>query len=223
LGDGADERARGVTEGLDTERLAILVHEVRSPVAALGAIAETVAEPELDASARRELVRLSLAACRGVERIVTDVAVASIRPEWMDPAALVRDAVSAAALRGARVEIDVPSGLPVIEGDPSRLRQLLDNLISNAVVHGPPTGIVVVRAEAGDEVRISVSDTGDGIPVEQQERIFEPGVRLDSRTPGSGLGLPLARAIAEGHRGSLTVTSVPGLTTFTVALPLAGR
>jgi two-component system, sensor histidine kinase len=212
-----------VTAGPNAERLAILVHEVRSPVAALSAIAETFGEPELDSHARHELVRLSVAACRGVERIVTDIAVVSIQSEWMDPEALVRDAVSAAALRGAHVEADVAPDLPVIEGDPSRLRQLLDNLITNAVVHGPPNGLVVVHADADETVRIRVSDTGGGIPAGEQERIFDVGVRLGRSSPGSGLGLALARAIAEGHGGSLTVSSGDSGTTFTVTLPLPGR
>ena len=211
-----------MSDGLDAARLAILVHEVRSPVAALGAIAETYAEPELDRHARHELIRLSVAACRGVERILTDVAVASIQPELVDPEALVRDAVSAAALGGAPVEVDLASNLPWIEGDPSRLRQVLDNLITNAVLHGPSSGVVVVRAEADETLRISVSDAGDGIPLDEQERIFEVGVRLDRSTPGSGIGLPLARAIAEGHGGSLNVATRKGTTTFTVTLPLAG-
>ena len=109
----------------------------------------------------------------------------------------------------------------MIDGDPSRLRQVLDNLISNAVRHGSASDVVLVRAEVDGMLRISVSDHGEGIPLEQQERIFDVGVRLDSTSPGTGLGLALARAIAEGHGGSLTVASTPGEgTTFTLALPL---
>jgi signal transduction histidine kinase len=211
-----------MTQGLDAERLAVLVHEVRSPVAALAAIAETFSEAELDEGARLELVRLSTSACRAVERIVADVAVASIHAELVDPELLVRDAVSAAVLRGALVEASLTPDLPVIEGDPSRIRQVLDNLISNAVQHGSTrSGPVLVRAEVDEMLRISVCDTGDGIPPEQQERIFGVGVRLDPDSPGTGLGLALSRAIAEGHGGTLTVVSAPGEgTTFTLALPL---
>jgi signal transduction histidine kinase len=210
-----------MTNGLDAERIAVLVHEVRSPVAALSAIAETVSEAELDHAARLELARLSISACRGVERIVTDVAVASIHTERVDADELVRQAVAAAALRGAVVDADLALDLPEIDGDPARLRQVLDNLISNAVRHGSPTEAVLVRAEVDGMLRISVSDRGDGIPLEQQERIFDVGVRLDRESPGAGLGLPLARAIAEAHGGSLTVASAPGAgTTFTLALPL---
>jgi signal transduction histidine kinase len=210
-----------VTDGLDAERLAVLVHEVRSPVAALSAIAETFSEGELDREGRLELVRLSLSACRGVERIVTDLAVASIHTEQVDLGAVVLQAVSAARLRGALVEADLAPDLPSIEGDPYRLRQVLDNLISNAVRHGSPSEVVRVRAQVDGLLRLSVSDSGDGIPPEHQERIFDVGVRLDTSSPGRGLGLALSRAIAEGHGGSLTVSSVPGEgTTFTLTLPL---
>jgi signal transduction histidine kinase len=210
-----------MTDGLDAERIAVLVHEVRSPVAALSAIAETLSEAELDHAARLELARLSISACRGVERIVTDVAVASIHTERVDSDELVRQAVAAAALRGTLVDADLALDLPEIDGDRARLRQVLDNLISNAVRHGSPTQAVLVRAEVDGMLRISVSDSGDGIPLEQQERIFDVGVRLDPESPGAGLGLPLARAIAEAHGGSLTVASAPGAgTTFTLALPL---
>jgi signal transduction histidine kinase len=196
---------------------------VRSPVAALAAIAGTFPQPSLDTAARLELVRLSLAACRGVERIVTDLAVASIRAEPVDAEVLVRAAVKAAALGGARVEITVVGALPAIDGDPTRIRQVLDNLIANAIVHGPQSGVVSVRAEAGEMLRISVSDSGDGIPPDQRERIFESGVRLSGDRPGSGLGLSLARAIAEGHGGALVLEPSADVgATFTLALPLPG-
>ena len=92
-----------MTPSLDSERLAVLVHEVRSPVAALSAIAEAL-DADTDLETRRELVRLASLACRGVERVVTDAAVASIRSEPIDPEQLVRDVVAGAVVRGAHVE-----------------------------------------------------------------------------------------------------------------------
>lgn len=209
-----------MTQILDAERLAVLVHEVRSPVAALSAIAEAL-DGDTDVDTRREFVRLVTLACRGVERVVADVAVASIRFEPIDPEQLVRDVVAGAVVRGADVELTVVGELPAIDADPFRLRQALDNLIANALVHGPAEGPVSIRAEAASAVLISVTDCGNGIAAEELDRIFDVGVRLDPASRGSGFGLPLARAIVDGHDGSLTVTSSPDEgTTFTIALPL---
>ena len=211
-----------MTASLDAERLAVLVHELRSPVAALSAIAETLAEGELDREARRTLVRLVVLACGGIERIVADVSVASIRLDSVDPIRVVQDAVAAARLRGSSVELSVPEKAPLVQADASRLAQVLDNLIANALVHGAPDAPVSVSLEVDEVVRFVVSDTGPGIPPDELERIFEPGVRLGpNRTAGAGLGLALSRAIAEGHGGALTAESSSGAgATFTVSLPV---
>jgi signal transduction histidine kinase len=206
---------------LDADRLAVLVHEVRSPVAALSAIAETLARGELDSEGRHTLVRLVLLACASIERIVTDASVVSIRLEQIDPVELVGDVVAAAALRGARIELTSQDGVPAIGADPPRLRQVLDNLIVNALVHAGPDEPVAVAVRVDTMVRISVSDVGPGIPAEALERIFEPRVRLDpDGTSGAGLGLTIARTVTEGHGGTLTVESSSGAgATFTVSLP----
>jgi two-component system sensor histidine kinase BaeS len=208
-----------MTPNLNSERLAVLVHEVRSPVAALSAIGEAL-DGDTDVETRREFVRLVILACRAVERVVTDAAVASIRTERIDPEQLLRDVVAGAVVRGAHVELAVVGALPVVDADASRLRQALDNLISNALVHGPAEGLVSIRAEAASAVLISVTDRGPGITADELDRIFDVGVQLDPASSGSGFGLPLARAIVDGHGGSLTVTSTPGEgTTFTIVLP----
>ena len=206
----------------EPDRLAILLHEVRSPVAALRVIVDAVRRDDLEPSALREVVGLALAACRGIERIVTDVTAASVRPEDVDPGSLVRAAAAAASLSGARVRARVAPGLPRVSADPLRLRQALDNLVSNALVHGGPDAEVVVSAVSdGSHVLLTVADTGVGIPEEEQSRIFEPGVRFDRATTGTGLGLMVTRAIAEGHGGTLTVESQPGRgSMFTIGLPI---
>ena len=206
----------------DGDRLAFLVHEVRSPVAALSAIAAALADGDLDEGTQRELAGLALAACRGIERVVGDAAVGSVRLEEVDIGRLARESVAAAVLGGASVRASVAADLPRIDADPLRLRQAVDNLVANAVTHSPPGGEVVVNARMGEgEILVSVSDQGGGIPVEEQERIFEPGVRLATALPGSGIGLAVARAIAEAHGGRLTVESAPGEgATFTLVLPL---
>ena len=206
----------------DTQRLAVLVHEVRSPVAALSAIAAAFADESLESSGRLELARLVISACRGIERVVLDAATASVRLERVDVGALVRQVAAAASLVGTRVEPSVAADLPRITADPLRLRQALDNLVANALTHAGSDGVVSVSATpSGRYVLLSVSDSGFGVPLMEQERIFEAGVRLNPDRAGSGLGLAIARAIAEAHGGKLTLTSIPDKgATFTIALPV---
>ena len=212
-----------MSRALDADRIAVLVHEVRSPVAAMSAIAETLVDGEVDREGRKTLIHLAVLACTGIERIVTDVAVASIRLEPVDPLHLVGDVVAAANVRNAAVELATSTEVPLVQGDPSRLTQALDNLIANALAHGSSDEPVSVTVTADTMVRIAVSDNGSGIAPDDLDRIFEPHVRLEpDAVPGSGLGLALARAIAEGHGGSLAVTSRVGVgATFVLSLPFA--
>jgi signal transduction histidine kinase len=167
-----------------------------------------------------ELVRLALSACRGIERIVADVVITSLRLESVDVAALVADAVATARLRGAVVEADLAEDLPRLEADPARLRQALDNLLANAMTHGRGASVVVSAGAADGVVKISVEDGGPGIPEAELERIFDPGVRLDRATHGSGLGLAVTRGVAQAHGGRVEVVSSEGRgTTFILELP----
>jgi signal transduction histidine kinase len=213
-----------MSSNLDADRLAVLVHEVRSPVAALSAIAGTLVEGELETGARRELVRLSTLACRAIERIVADAAVTSIHRETLNPVALANDVVTAARVRGVPIAFVAPNAVPAVDADRARLRQALDNLITNAVVHGGPGVEISVALRVDDALRIDVSDSGPGIAEDELERIFDTGVRLDPARPGMGIGLALTRSIAEGHGGTLTVESRLGRgTVFTLSLPLGDR
>jgi len=109
---------------------------------------------------------------------------------------------------------------------PVRLRQLLGNVVANAIRHTPAGGAVTVRSRrAGDRLVVEVGDTGGGITAEDLPKVFERFWRADASrsrtTGGSGLGLPIARHLAEAHGGTVTVTSRLGEgSTFTVNLPL---
>lgn len=206
----------------DREQIALLVHEVRSPTAALAAILSALTEAEVDAESLRTLVELSLAACDSINRILGDAALGTLRLEDVDIGAIVRGAVTSAVLGGGRVRANVDAEAPVIVGDPVRLRQALDNLIENAVAASGPDGEVNVGVHADDQaVVVSVADCGEGIPVGEQARIFEAGARLGPRDDGRGLGLAIVRAVAEGHGGTAAVESSPGNgATFTITLPI---
>ena len=202
----------------ETDRLAVLAHEVRSPVAALAAIAE--AYPAADAATRRRLLELAAAAVAGLERLLADAAPASLLLERLDAGRLAVDAAETAALGGALVVAETEAGLEV-GGDPERLRQALDNLIANAVAHSPGGGVVTVTARReGESVVLAVVDEGDGIAAADLARVFEPGVRLTIDRPGSGLGLAVVRTIARAHGGEVEVVSSPGQgATFRLVLP----
>ena len=150
-----------------------------------------------------------------------DIAVASVRMGSLDAAAIARDAAAAFSVRGASVVAEGVGHPLVVDADPVRLRQALDNLIANALTHSGSGGAVTVRvALTHDDVQIAVLDVGRGIPHDELARIFEPGVRLATDTTGSGLGLALSRAIVEAHGGTIAVDSTVGEgSTFTIRLP----
>jgi signal transduction histidine kinase len=121
--------------------------------------------------------------------------------------------------------LDVPEKLDPLPCDEALLRQVLVNLVENALKYSPDGGRVGVRvADERDRVRIDVRDEGLGIPPSEQQRVFEKFYRLDPEMArgigGSGLGLYISRKIVEQMDGSLSVRSAPGVgSTFTVVLP----
>ncbi len=121
---------------------------------------------------------------------------------------------------GHQLLIHIPDSLPSLEADPVKLRQALSNIVRNGFEAISGSGSVELTACAQkDQLLIQVKDNGCGIPAEHLEKIFLP---FSSEKPeGTGLGLAIASRVAEAHGGSLRVTSVPGDTVFTMALPLS--
>lgn len=190
------------------ERLSIVAHELRSPVAALAAIAEAVVErgASMGDDERTRLLSLAVRAAHDIERLVSDPEVLSVRTEPLAVGQVVRSV----APEGVR--IDVPEGI-VVEADPVRLRQVLTNLVGNALRHG--TSVVISAAEADGVVRIAVEDDGPG--VEEGLDVFAAGV---SGAGSTGYGLAVARGIAHAHGGDIELDSRPGAgATFTLVLP----
>lgn len=179
----------------DPERLRVVVHELRSPVAALEALA-AAADGVSDPATLRRLIELGLAAARDVDRLVTDPELLSLRLEPVDLAALARGFSRGAVT--VRAE-----GAHVVRGDPTRLRQALANLVANALRHG--THAVLEVWEERDQVVLLVTDDGPGLPED-----LDPFARGASAAGSTGYGLWLARAIAEAHGGSLDVAGEAG-------------
>ena len=190
------------------ERLRILAHELRSPVAALSALVDS-APQVTEAPGRRRLVALGIAAGRDIERLLSDPDLLSLRRRPVDVAALV------SGLAGPRVEVRAPAAA-VVDGDATRLRQVLANLVANGLRHG--TRVAIEVGESGGEVVVTVSDNGPGV-----QPGLDPFARGASAAGSTGYGLWLGRAIAEAHGGSLRYVpdGAPGAR-FRLALPSSG-
>lgn len=137
---------------------------------------------------------------------------------------LVEEYREVAQAKGIELTADLPEALPRIRGVERLVREAVVNFVTNAVKFTPAGGHIHVRAELhGDLVRIAVQDDGCGIAPEQQARLFQEFVRLGKQDPntGSGLGLSIARRVAEAHGGRTRVWSEPGVgSVFTIELPL---
>jgi signal transduction histidine kinase len=222
---------------LRADFVSLVSHELRSPMAAVIGAARTLQDRwrMLTADQRESFLALIGDETARLAELVGDVLDTSrieagtftYRFEEVDLGRVVDEAVETAVLAQQEVPVvaSVHGALPGIRGDRARLRQVLGNLIENAVKYSPEGGEVrVTAAAANGAVRIAVRDAGPGIPPDQQRRIFEKFGRVDvpgASKPGTGLGLFIARSIAEAHGGSLEVSSgaEPG-SIFTLTLPV---
>jgi signal transduction histidine kinase len=220
---------------LRADFVSLVSHEMRSPMAAVIGAARTLEQRwrELTPEQREAFLGLiadettRLAALIGdvLDTSRIDAGTFSYRFADIDVSSLVHEAVASASLAQDEVPlvVEVRPDLPIVRGDTERLRQVLGNLIDNAVKYSPSGSSVEVRAASHDHVVIvSVHDRGPGIALDDQRLIFEKFGRVSSGNskPGTGLGLYIARSIAEAHGGSLDVASSPGRgATFTLRLP----
>ncbi len=222
---------------LRADFVSLVSHELRSPLAAVIGAARTLRErrDDLTADQRDQLLNLISGEASRLTVLVADVldtsrieaGTFSYEFGEVDVASLVEDVVATASVRQAEVTVRaaLAEPLPPVGGDRERLRQVLTNLIENAVKYSAEGDAVEVSAQRdGVYVRIAVSDRGPGIPDDQQQLIFQKFGRAQvegGSKPGTGLGLFIARSIAEAHGGTLEVQSRrDGGVTFTLSLPL---
>ncbi|HEX4680198.1 MAG TPA: HAMP domain-containing sensor histidine kinase [Gaiellaceae bacterium] len=222
---------------LKDEFVSSISHELRTPLTSIAGYVELLQEEEGDP---QKLGHLAIVR-RNSERLLalfTDLLFAArlqygrleLERSPVDMRNLVVQSVDSARPRAqaASVRLGVHvEDVPEIIGEPAKLAQLLDNLVSNAIKFTPSNGHVDVRLTSHPEmIRIEVSDTGIGIPDVERERLFERFFRaqsaLERQIQGTGLGLYISKAIVDAHDGRIGVTSTPGTgTTFVVELPVA--
>jgi signal transduction histidine kinase len=222
--------------------LADASHELRTPVAALMTALELSMRRTRDAAAYRATIESCLADARHLRQLV-EALMAQVKSEaigetheWesIDLAKFVQDCVAIvrplAENRAVTITCNVQPSLPVVTTQPTRLRSVLINLVSNAVEYNHEGGridVIVARAVDNGAIELSIADTGVGIPTDQLPNIFEPFFRGDeSRAPSEhlGLGLYLVKSHVEALGGRVSVESNPGAgTRFLVRLPASSR
>jgi signal transduction histidine kinase len=231
---GALDRLREF-DRLKDEFIAIVSHELRTPLTSVYGAALTLRTHELDATRRRQLLDIVSTESARLGRLLDDILWVSRLDAGRDetvisrvePFELVSDVIAAARTHvrpGTSLELDHDATSLAVAADPDKLRQILVNLVENAIKYAG--GRIEVRVEPQHATtRFSVSDDGPGIPLEQSERIFEKFYRLDSTMTnavgGTGLGLYICRELIEGMRGQIWVDSIPGQgSTFSFELPV---
>jgi heavy metal sensor kinase len=210
-------------------------HELRTPLTILQGHADLVlSDPHADIGQYRRAMEVMRSEVRRLSRLVAslltlaraDAGSLTVAPDWVDLAALCDDALAhLRPLAGTRtLAREGPSELLML-GDPDWLRQLLLNLIENAIRHTAPDGTIrIVIAHHGGSIHVEIRDDGSGIASEHLPHVMDRFYRADkarSRSQGgAGLGLPIARWIVEQHHGTIALESAPGIgTTARITLP----
>ncbi|HET8566888.1 MAG TPA: HAMP domain-containing sensor histidine kinase [Solirubrobacterales bacterium] len=235
-----EEGRRDELDRLKDEFVLTASHELRSPLTSVQGFAELLMLDKDSLTPRqRETVEIILDNCRHLVRLLNDLldlarsdaGRLAIRPQPTEVAPLIEDVARTMRAQteaaGQSLSEEIQPGLPLINVEPDRIRQILVNLLTNAHEYSPEGASIGVAARAdGAEVEISVSDDGPGIPAEQLDRIFERFTRGDAgltqRVGGTGLGLAISKSLVELHGGSISAESTPGAgATFRLRLPIA--
>jgi len=242
---GIEEALRGRADALEeadklkTAFVANMSYELRVPLTSIAGFAELLDAGYAGAlpSVAGEYVKAILASVGRLGSLVEDVLDLTqgaagnlpLAEEHVDVGELLGEAIEgarkAAEAKPVSLVADIEPELGLIRGDPRRLRQIADHLLSNAISYTPPQGRVTIRVHGDDDMIIwTVSDTGQGMDTAQRARVFDSYPRIDaSNDEGKqliGIGLPLTRQLVEAHGGSIALESEPGRgTTVTIHLP----
>ena len=236
------EEARALDEAnrLKGELLSVLAHEMRTPLTSIKgySTALLMQEASFDPDVQRKFLEIIDEECDTLEALVHDLLESSVidagllklEPQPVMLPRLSREVIEEIAHRTDqhRFLVDFPDDFPILDADPDRLKQVLRNLLDNAVKYSPEGGLVITRGEFTDtEVTLSVADQGVGISPQHLNRLFDKFFRAESglghHVVGSGLGLPIAYTIIEAHGGRIWAESTEGQgSTFYFTLPLDG-
>lgn len=248
--DGATELGVGVllrdvtrertADAMKSQLLATVSHELRTPLASIKGFATTLLRQDVqwDEATQHDFLRIIEEDADRLTEIIDNLLDMSqieagalrIAKEPAQLRQLIRDVTDEMRMRTEAhyFVVDLPADLPRVQIDPRRIRQVLTNLIGNAIKYAKKGQITVACEVEDDHVTVSVSDQGEGIPPEYRGKIFERFFQVDNsstrRVGGSGLGLAISRSIVEAHDGKIWVESTAGQgSTFRFTLPRAHK
>lgn len=215
--------------------IAMLAHDIRNPLTAASIAVETLEianRPIVDENApyvsptlRGQLIAQARSQLRNMNVMITDILEATrgsqsgltLRPVPLELSTLcqdvIRDLTSKMEEKQQQLTTDIPIDLPTVYGDPERIKQVISNLLDNAIKYSPAAGTIVLSIlhRTTQKIQVSICDNGPGIPEENSSRIFEEHYRLkrDEAEQGYGIGLSLCQRIVRAHYGQIWVDSVP--------------
>jgi two-component system, OmpR family, sensor histidine kinase KdpD len=230
-----DAVVRMESERLRNSLLAALSHDLRTPLTVLVGLAEslTLTKPPLSPgqlesaeAIQDEARRMSTLVSNLLDMARIESGEVRLNLQWQPLEEVVGSALNAARgmLKQHFVDVQIPRDLPLVRFDALLIERVLVNLLENASKYTPPGSTVTLSAEViADQLSVSVSDDGPGLPIGREEAVFQKFTRgeRESATPGVGLGLSICRAIVESHQGKIIATHRPvGGARFTFTLPL---
>ena len=229
----ADELKR--SEKLYQTILNSVSHEIKTPITAIMGLVSALEDEKIaaDAEARTPILDELSEAAHRLNREVTNIldmsrlssGLLSLKKEWFDLRELADHCISklGAKLDAHQLEVNIPDNLPFLHADYTLLEQMLVNILSNALTYTQPgSRIAVSAAQKGDTIVLRVADTGQGIPQEYLEKVFDRFFRVPGTpTGGTGLGLAIAKTVIELHNGTITADNQPnGGAEFLITLPV---
>lgn len=223
-----------------SDLIAEFVHELRTPLASLSTATYLLLRPEMSReqsdqivnNIHNETLRLNSLASSFLDLARLESGRVQFRKARFSSADLiyeVRDVmISKAQETDIQIRVDIPSDMPLLEADRDKIKQVLINLVSNAIKYNRPNGSVILLGDFNeDEISITVQDTGLGIPDDAIPHLFQKFYRVqehEGKASGTGLGLSICKKIVQGHAGRIEVKSKMGVgTSFKIFLPRSPR
>jgi two-component system sensor histidine kinase KdpD len=233
------EQVRPIAEAdqMHTALLTTLSHDLRTPLAAVKAAVDSLADPgitwtpgehaELAATAQESVSQLYSLIDNLLDMTRLQAGALGVHTQPVAAAAIISSVMDNLDDQARRVRVSLPADLPALIADPALLERVLANLLGNAIRYSPPDQQVLLTASSyHDQAELRIADRGPGVPTADRDRAFQPFQRLgDPGThPGAGLGLALARGLTEAMNGTLTPDDTPGGgLTMILTLPAAAR